>query len=198
MGVQVHTDTLIARAEPGGFVSRDHERIDADLLVWAAGVKAPAFLSEIAGLETNRVHQVVVDQALRAEGQQRIFALGDCASCQPDSHDKPLPPRAQAAQQMAQHLARELPRMVLFEREPRAFVYHDRGSLVSLSNYSSIGHLMGNLKGGNLFVEGWLARMMYISLYRLHQAMLHGWPRTLLLLLAGRFTKLVRPRLKLH
>ena len=57
---------------------------------------------------------------------------------------------------------------------------------------------MGNLKGGNFFVEGWLARIMYISLYRLHQAALYGWPRTIMLLLAGKFSKLVRPRLKLH
>ena len=40
--------------------------------------------------------------------------------------------------------------------------------------------------------------MMYISLYRLHQAALYGWLRTLMLLLAGRFNRLWRPRLKLH
>ena len=47
-------------------------------------------------------------------------------------------------------------------------------------------------------VEGWLARIMYVGLYRMHQAALYGWPRTLMLLAAGRFSKLVRPRLKLH
>ena len=80
----------------------------------------------------------------------------------------------------------------------KPFLYRDRGSLVSLSKYSSIGTLMGNLRGGQWFIEGWLARSMYISLYRLHQAALYGWPRTLLLLAAGRFNRLVRPRLKLH
>ena len=63
---------------------------------------------------------------------------------------------------------------------------------------SSVGMLMGNLKGGNFFVEGWLARIMYISLYRMHQAALYGWPKTLLLLIAGKFSRMVRPRLKLH
>jgi len=98
---------------------------------------------------------------------------------------------------MAQHTARSLQRL-LMNRDPKPFEYKDHGSLVSLSNYSSVGMLMGNLKGGNFFVEGWLARMMYISLYRMHQAALYGWPRTIMLLIAGRFNKLVRPRLKLH
>jgi NADH dehydrogenase len=58
--------------------------------------------------------------------------------------------------------------------------------------------MMGNLRGSNFFVEGWLARVMYIGLYRLHQAALFGWPKTIILLTAGRFNSLVRPKLKLH
>ena len=111
--------------------------------------------------------------------------------------DRPLPPRAQAAQQMARQTAANLERPIAGQ-PLLPFHYHDHGSLVSLSKYSSVGSLMGNLKGGTFFIEGWLARIMYISLYRLHQAALYGWPRTLLLLLAGRFSKLVRPRMKLH
>jgi hypothetical protein len=80
--------------------------------------------------------------------------------------------------------------MALHDQPARAFVYRDRGSLISLSNYSSLGMLMGGLQGGSFFVEGWLARMMYISLYRLHQVVLHGWPRALSLALGGHFRKL--------
>lgn len=58
----------------------------------------------------------------------------------------------------------------LYGHEPRPFRYHDRGSLVSLSRFTSVGMLMGNLTGGSFFIEGGLARLMYISLYRLHQA----------------------------
>ena len=108
-----------------------------------------------------------------------------------------MAPRAQAAQQMASHTAKNLQRLIM-NRDPKPFRYRDHGSLVSLSNYSSVGMLMGNLKGGNFFVEGWLARLMYVGLYRMHQAALYGWPRTLMLLTAGRFSKLVRPRMKLH
>ena len=198
LGVKVHTGTLVEKAEKNAFVTKGGERIEADLLVWAAGVKAPEFLSKLNGLQVNRINQVEVETSLRAKGQERIFVMGDCAACQLPDMERPLPPRAQTAQQQAQHLAKELERVLLFNREPRPFVYKDHGSLVSLSRFTSVGTLMGNLKGGNFFVEGWMARIMYISLYRLHQAALYGWPRTIMLLLAGRFSKLVRPRLKLH
>ncbi|MCH8544027.1 MAG: NAD(P)/FAD-dependent oxidoreductase [Alcanivorax sp.] len=198
LGVNVHVDTMVERAEPGTFVVRDGDDIKADLLVWAAGVKAPAVMGNLTALERNRINQVVVDPTLRARNQERIFVIGDCAACTLPGNDRPLPPRAQAAQQMAHHAARNFERLLLRDQPLRDFRYRDHGSLVSLSQYSSVGMLMGNLKGGNFFVEGWMARMMYISLYRLHQAALYGWPRTLMLLVAGRFNRLVRPRLKLH
>ncbi|AJD46856.1 NADH dehydrogenase [Isoalcanivorax pacificus W11-5] len=198
LGVQVHVNTLVERAEPNTFVVKNGDDITADLLVWAAGVKAPDVLGGIDGLERNRINQIVVEPTLQAKGQPRIFVIGDCAACLLPGSEKPIPPRAQSAQQMAQHMAKNFERLLQYDKPLQPFTYKDRGSLVSLSQYNSVGMLMGNLKGGNFFVEGWLARMMYISLYRLHQAALYGWPRTLMLLVAGRFNRLVRPRLKLH
>lgn len=198
LGVKVHTHTMVERAEPGTFVVKDGDNIEADLLVWAAGVKAPAVLGTLNELERNRINQVVVEPTLQAVGHPNIFAIGDCAACTLPGAERPLPPRAQAAQQMAHHMARSFERLLERHQPMKPFRYRDHGSLVSLSQYSSVGMLMGNLKGGNFFVEGWLARIMYISLYRLHQAALYGWPRTLMLLIAGRFNRLIRPRLKLH
>ena len=197
MGVEVHAGTMVEQVDAEGFRTAAGERIDADLLVWAAGVRAPDFLARIPGLEVNRCNQVVVDPTLQARGQSRVLVIGDCAACTPPGREQPVPPRAQVAQQMARHLARYFPRL-LDGRELPEFHYHDHGSLVSLSRYSSVGQFMGSLKGGSFFIEGWLARLMYVSLYRMHQAALYGWPRTLALLLAGRFNRLVRPHMKLH
>ncbi len=198
LGVKVHINTMVERAEEGSFVVKDAPPIAADLLVWAAGVKAPAVLGCVEGVEHNRVNQIVVEPTLQAKGQQDIFVIGDSAACILPGMERPIPPRAQSSQQMAHHLAKQLRLHITKGTDFQPFQYRDHGSLVSLSQYSSVGMLMGNLKGGNFFVEGWLARMMYISLYRLHQATLYGWPRTLMLLIAGRFNRLVRPRLKLH
>jgi len=198
LGVKVRTGVMVERADADAFITKNDGRIEADLLVWAAGVKVNDMLGKISGLTPNRINQIEVDTNLRAKGQERVFVIGDCAGCQLPDMERPVPPRAQSAQQMAHHLAKELTRLVTFNREPRPFVYKDHGSLVSLSNFSSVGMLMGNLKGGNFFVEGWLARVMYVGLYRMHQAALYGWPKTLLLLVAGKFSRMVRPRMKLH
>ncbi|MNV70191.1 NADH dehydrogenase [compost metagenome] len=56
-----------------------------------------------------------------------------------------------------------------------------------------MGSLMGTVK-----VEGWLARMFYISLYRMHQVALCGFFRTGLLMLSDRIGRRTEPRLKLH
>ena len=47
-------------------------------------------------------------------------------------------------------------------------------ALSSLSEYSTVGNLMGSLVGGSLFVEGLFARFMYKSLYKMHELALHG------------------------
>jgi NADH dehydrogenase len=79
-----------------------------------------------------------------------------------------------------------------------AYKYTDYGSLVSLSNYSTVGSLMGSLTKGSMKVEGSLARLVYASLYRMHKVALHGYIKTALMMLVERINRILRPRLKLH
>jgi NADH dehydrogenase len=80
----------------------------------------------------------------------------------------------------------------------KPYVYKDHGSLVSLSRFSTVGSLMGNLMRGSMMVEGRLARLVYVSLYRMHQIALHGYTKTGLMMLVGGINRVIRPRLKLH
>jgi NADH dehydrogenase len=80
----------------------------------------------------------------------------------------------------------------------RSFVYKDNGSLISLSRFTTVGNLMGNLVGGAMAVEGRMARFIYTSLYRMHLIGIHGWLKGLGLMVIGRVNRIVRPRLKLH
>lgn len=194
LGVSVLTETLITEAAEDGFHTKDGRTIPARLMVWAAGVKAPDFMANL-GLETNRANQLMVNASLQTE-DENIFALGDCC-CVLDKDGKPVPPRAQAAHQQASHLFKSLKARHKGRAMPE-FVYRDKGSLVSLSRYSTVGSLMGNLSSGSMMIEGRLARLVYVSLYRLHQIALHGYWHTLLLSLVGHINKVIRPRLKLH
>ncbi|NKI74564.1 NAD(P)/FAD-dependent oxidoreductase [Dickeya sp. CFBP 2040] len=196
LGVRVLTKTMVTSAEQGGLNTKDGEFIDADLMVWAAGIKAADAMKDIAGLETNRINQLMVEPTLQTTRDPAIFAIGDCASC-PQPGGGFVPPRAQAAHQMASRCYSNI--LALMNNQPlKPYVYKDHGSLVSLSKFSTVGSLMGNLMRGSVMVEGRIARFVYISLYRMHQIALHGYLKTGLMMLVGSINRVIRPRLKLH
>ena len=195
IGVEVRANARVAQVRKDGVVLSTGEMIPSDLVVWAAGVKAPAVLDNIGGLETNRANQLMVRPTLQTTRDDHIFALGDCASCPRPGFPQPVPPRAQSAHQMADFVFHQL-RNIVEKRPLKEFVYRDFGSLVSLGAYSTVGSLMGALVGRGLFVEGLFARLMYRSLYKMHEAALHGRLRTLLGLVAPGVRP--RPTVKLH
>jgi NADH dehydrogenase len=196
LDIQVKTNTFIKEVTDQGFVTSDGNLIQAELKIWAAGVKAPNWMKDLSGLETNKVNQIVVNPSLQTTRDESIFAIGDCSFLlQKDG--SPVPPRAQAAHQQAYHVYKNLVR-ISEARTPLDYVYKDKGSLVNLSRYSTVGSLMGNLSSGSMMVEGRIARIVYVSLYRLHQVALHGYFKTALMSLSGRINKIIRPRLKLH
>lgn len=197
LGVRVLTSTKVSEVTPDAVLTADGGRIEADLRVWAAGVRGADRMSGIGGLETTPTNQLVVLPTLQTTRDDRIFAMGDCASCRLPQADRPVPPRAQAAHQMAATVYRNLIR-AMKGRSLENFVYRDHGSLVSLSRYSTVGSLMGNLVGGRMAIEGRLARMVYASLYRMHLIAIHGWLKGVGLVLVGHVNRIVRPRLKLH
>ncbi|PJC88127.1 FAD-dependent oxidoreductase [Vibrio sp. HA2012] len=196
LGVNVRTATMITKAEHDGLTTKDGEKIPAQIMVWAAGIKAPDFMKDIAGLETNRINQLVVQSTLQTTRDERIFVIGDLAQCtQPDGSF--VPPRAQAAHQMASLTYSNI-RALMGGKKLKEYIYKDHGSLVSLSRFSTVGSLMGNLTKGSMMIEGRIARIVYISLYRMHQMALHGMFKTALMMLVGRINRVLRPNLKLH
>jgi NADH:ubiquinone reductase (H+-translocating) len=197
IGVEVRTGARVSEVRVDGVCLSDGSFIAADLVVWSAGVKAPDVLREIGGLETNRLNQLVVLPTLQTTRDPDIFAIGDCASCPREGFPQGVPPRAQAAHQMASHMFRQIARRLNGEPlEP--FVYRDFGSLVSLGKYSTVGSLMGFLVGRSMFIEGYFARLMYRSLYKMHQAALHGGGSVAWQTLLGLFSRRPGPSVKLH
>ena len=196
LGVDVRTQTMVTEANEQGLLTKSGELIKADLIVWAAGIKAPDYLKELAGLETNRINQLIVRPTLQTGLDDNIYAIGDCASCAlPEGGF--VPPRAQSAHQMASLVGKNI--IATLNNKPLSdYKYTDYGSLVSLSNYSTVGSLMGNLMRGSMMIEGRLARVVYISLYRMHKVALHGYLRTGLMTIVERLNRVLRPRLKLH
>jgi len=200
LDVAVHVAERVVAVEPDGVRTASGAHFAADLVVWAAGIQAPRVLDALDGLEVKRNHQLVVGPTLQTTRDPDVFAFGDCADCPWPHGGHPqarVPPRAQAARQQAQLLVRTVAARLAGKPLP-VFRFRDYGSLVSLGELSAVGNLMGRLIGGNMLIQGLIARWMYESLYKLHQISLLGLFRVALDTV-GRFLRgRVAPRVKLH
>ncbi len=197
IGVEVRVKARVTEVRADGIQLADGGFIPSELVVWAAGVKAPPVLQEIGGLETTRTNQLVVTPTLQTTRDPDIFAMGDCAYLVEEGSATPVPPRAQAAHQQAAYLLKQIPAKMA-GRPLKPFKYRDFGSLVSLGEYTTVGNLMGFIRGKSLFIAGIFARLMYRSLYKMHQQALHGTMRTAFYTLARAFNRRTEPRVKLH
>jgi NADH dehydrogenase len=194
--VSVLTEEKVVEVTTDRVRTASGHEVAADFTVWAAGIRCPAVLHDLDGLESNRLNQLVVLSTLQCTRDPDVFALGDCAAA-PWGPGRFVPPRAQAAHQQASHLMGTLTGR-LSGRAPRPFSYRDFGSLVSLGSYQSVGTLMGFIGGGALRIEGWIAKMFYLSLYRLHIWALYGFWRMALDTLARMIRSQTEPKVKLH
>jgi len=197
LGIDLKLGRRVIEVDRHGIKTHDDEFIAADIKVWAAGIKAPDWIKNLDGLETNHINQLIVDSTLKTSDDD-IFAMGDCAACQWPDHKGNIPPRAQAAHQQATALGQSIINRVKGNKDALVkFVYYDYGSLVSLGKYTTVGNLMGNLMG-SVSVGGFIAKMVYLSLYKMHQIAIHGYYRTALLTLSNLFRRSAYIKIKMH
>lgn len=195
--VHVYTGERVTEVTSKGVYTHSGRFVPSELVVWAAGIKAPNFLSEMDGLEVNRINQLLVSRTLQTTLDENIFSFGDCAACPWPGHNEPVPPRAQAAHQQASMLVTSMKRRIAGRPLPE-YNYRDYGSLVNLGRYTTVGNLMGAVTGGSLFIEGLLARLMYQSLYKMHLMTLHGFFVVFLQTLGRIITRRTESQVKLH
>ncbi|MFK7964011.1 MAG: NAD(P)/FAD-dependent oxidoreductase [Burkholderiaceae bacterium] len=193
--VKVLTKTAVQEVKQDGLLTESGE-IPADLVVWAAGIKAAESNSRY-GLKTNQANQFVVDDRLQTSAPG-VYAIGDCAAVVWHD-DRLVPARAQAAHQQAEYLLDSLLAQLKNRSIPaKPFEYKDFGSLVSLGEDAGVGSLMGVLAGKNFLVEGLVAKWMYMSLHLNHHRAILGTRGTAVLALARLLQRRVSGRLKLH
>ena len=195
--IRVVTDCRVTEIGPDQVRDAKGNSYRAHLCVWAAGIRAPEFLTGL-GLPTNRGGQIEVDNRLQVKGVPHVYALGDCAACI-DGAGEAVPPRAQAAHQQADYLRKTF--LLALAGKPaqdKPYRYRDYGSLVSLGHKNSVGSLMGALRGFSWFVEGFVARVMYKSLHLLHDQAVLGSVRTAVQTLARFLIRRTTPVVKLH
>jgi NADH:ubiquinone reductase (H+-translocating) len=196
LGIDVRTNTKVVGADAKGVILDGDQRIDAELVVWAAGVKAPEVVSKLDGLEVNHHGQIVVRPTLQSKEDDSVFALGDCSSFS-GLDGRSLPTTAQVARQQAVFLARSLIGYLSQNRPLAEFHFRDMGSLVSLADYAAYGTLgsYGFFRGG--FLRGHVAHLAHAALYRMHQMDLYGPIRGGITWFADDLYYTIRPRIRL-
>jgi NADH:ubiquinone reductase (H+-translocating) len=197
LGVDVRTNARVTGVTHDGVQLQNGEFLPSELVVWAAGIKGPDVLTKLDGLEVSRSNQLIVKPTLETTLDPNVFAFGDCCYLVPEGEQWPIPPRAQAAHQQASHMMGQI--AARFKGEPlKPFQYHDFGSLVSLGHYSTVGTMMGFVGGRSLFFEGLFAKLMYRSLYKMHEMALHGFFKVALDTLSRLIVRRTEPQVKLH
>lgn len=195
-GIQVLTNERVKEVKHDTIITASSKVITGTMIVWAAGVKVDEITHKLDGLPLNHLNQIEITDTLQTVIDDHIFAMGDCGYLKLVDSKSGLPPRAQVASQQAIYLAKAIPKFIK-GKHLSPFKYKDYGSLISMSERNTFGSLMGKFTGSFL-LEGKIARLVYLSLYKKHQSILHGPWRVFLLTLANRLTRRIKPHFKLH
>jgi NADH:ubiquinone reductase (H+-translocating) len=163
-GVDVRLGVGIASAADDHVELTDGEVVPTRLLIWAAGVGASP-LGASLGVELTRGRRLPVDDQLRVQGADGVFAIGDLAGAV-DDHGRLLPQVAPVAIQQARHVARHLVDQEA-GRSSQPFRYRDKGSMATIGRAAAVAELPGRLRLRG--VPAWLAWLL------LHLLMLVGF-----------------------
>jgi NADH dehydrogenase len=157
-GIDIRVSTTLESVEADAATLSDGERIPTRTVVWTAGVKASPMLAQL-GLPLDERGRVKVDDSLRVEGHDHVWALGDGAAvpnaATPGQVD---PPTSQHALRQARRLAKNLA-----DDDRAAYRYRMLGQVATLGRYKGIADVLGLRLTGFL---GWFVTRTY-HLYQL-------------------------------
>jgi NADH dehydrogenase len=173
LGVEVKTNSIVTgidaagvtyRAQgqsgagapsPGAATAQTIERIDAETVLWAAGVAASP-LAKSLGVPLDRVGRVTPEPTLALAAHPEIFVVGDLCAFVEDG--KPLPGVAQVAMQQGAHAGRNI-RRAIEGRPLEPFRYKDYGIMATIGRGSAVGYVFG------LKIAGFTAWLFWIFLH---------------------------------
>jgi NADH dehydrogenase len=168
LGVEVLTGAMVEEIDAGGVTLTDGHRIDAGLVLWAAGVQASS-LGEMLGVETDRSGRVPVQDDLSIPGHPEVFVTGDLATV------PGVPGVAPAAMQMGRHAARMIYGDIAGGARS-AFAYRDKGSLATIGRARAVADFGRIRFGGFVAWLSWLAiHIFFLIGFRNRVLVLISW-----------------------
>ena len=197
LGVKVVLGQGVVRVDADGFYLTNGEFAPCQIKVWASGVTGLAIVESLPGLTLTKGRRIAVDDHLVCIGQPDIYAIGDCAMIQ-TGDARELRAAHGASGASTSGLPRQGDRKKWRGKPSAPFAYRPRGTLVSLGRQEAVGEVPTLGRKVALLPHGWLPKFFYVSLYHIHRATLHGWPRAAALYVADILRRTTFPPIKLH
>ncbi len=176
MGVEVRINSRVTAIDETGVMIGD-ERIDANIVLWAAGVQASP-LGKTLGVPLDRAGRVLVKADLSVPDHPEVFIAGDLASIMQDNGD-PVPGVAPAAMQMGDHVAKIIRQEIMnkisvADRIP--FAYHDKGSMATIGKAKAIAQIKGWRFTGLFAWLMWsVVHLMFLVTFRSKLVVMINW-----------------------
>jgi NADH dehydrogenase len=159
-GIDIRLGTTITEVGPDFARISTGETLPARTVVWTAGV-VPHPSSRRLGLPLDERGRIVVDDHLRVQGEDGVWALGDSAAVpDPAKPGRPCPPTSQHAIRQGRTAARNVAAALGVGR-PERFDYKTLGQFVNLGRYKAVAKVGRRTLSG--FPAWWLARTYHIS-----------------------------------
>lgn len=148
LGVEVRLGSSVTDCNSSGVTIGD-EHVPADVILWAAGVRASPAAAWL-GAPADSAGRVKVEADLTVPGHPEIFVIGDTATVNV-WNGKPAPGIAPAAKQQGAHVAWTIKQRLAGNSQPRPFRYRHAGDLATIGKRSAV------IDFGWCKLKGWLA-----------------------------------------
>lgn len=159
-GVFLRLNAMVSEVKADAVLLQSGERIPAQTLIWAAGVRAHP-LAEALDAELTRGFRLAVTPELHLPSHPDIFVTGDMAGAS-DSQGNLYPQVAQVAMQQGKHAARQI-RADIGKQARSTFRYRDLGNMATIGRSAAVAELSPLF--GNLRFQGLLAWLAWLFLH---------------------------------
>ena len=157
-GIDVRLGTTLEELHADSARLSTGETLPTRTAVWTAGVAPHPSLRQLS-LPLDERGRVPVDDHLRVNGLESVWAIGDCAAA-PDPRGGLCPPTAQHAVRQGPVAARNIA-AELGIGSGGPFEYRGNAAFVNLGRYKAVGKVGGRTFRG--FPAWWMARTYHMS-----------------------------------
>ena len=152
IGVQVKLNSMVKNIEEN-IVETNEFIINAETIVWAAGVKAVGAPALLADIPQQRNKRIKVNEFLQVVEDKSIFVLGDSSYF--EENDKALPGLGSVAKQQGEYLSKQLTAVVAGHNFDKKFSYKDFGIMATIGRNAAVANI------ANIEFKGFFAWLLW-------------------------------------